>query len=71
MIRERIVKINDMISKIKNKEILKQIFYIVQSELQSTDECKYSHNDNGIFFDLKLLSDKTLEKLEYFLKGSS
>ena len=59
-----------MISRIKNKEILKQIFYIVQDELQSSDNCKYSYNDNGIFFDLKLLSDDTLEKLELFMKGS-
>ena len=71
MIRDRIIKINDMISKIKNKEILKQIFYIVQTELNNENECKYSHNDNGIFFDLILLSDETLEKLELFVKGTT
>ena len=71
MIRERILKINDMISKIKNKEILKEIFYIVQTELHNDNECKYTHNDNGIFFDLILLSDETLEKLELFVKGTT
>lgn len=68
MIRDRIIKINNMISKIKDKQILKEIFYIVQPELQSSGECKYSHNDNGIFFDLKLLSDITLEKIEELVK---
>ena len=57
-----------MISKIKDKQILKEIFYIVQPELESSGECKYSHNDNGIFFDLKLLSDNTLEKIEEIAK---
>ena len=69
MDRDRIIKIKDMITKIKDKQIFKEIFYIAQNDLQSTDgECKYSHNDNGIFFDLKLLSETTLLKIEELLK---
>lgn len=69
MDRDRIIKIKDMMIKIKDKQIFKEIFYIAQNDLQSTDgECKYSHNDNGIFFDLKLLSEETLLKIEDLLK---
>ena len=69
MDRDRMIKIKDMIGKIKDKEILKEVFYIAQTELQSIDgNCKYSHNDNGIFFDLKVLSEPTLLKIEELLK---
>ena len=34
MERERILKINDLIKKIKDKNILKEIFYLAQNELQ-------------------------------------
>ncbi len=72
MDRERIIKIKDMIGKIKDKQVFKEIFYLAQIELQSTNdgECKYSHNDNGIFFDLKLLSETTLFKIEELLKNN-
>ena len=68
MIRDRIIKINDMIRKIKDKQLLKDVFNIALPDLQSNGENKYSVNDNGIFFDLKLLSDITLEKIEELLK---
>jgi hypothetical protein len=71
MNRERIIKIKDMISKIKDKQVLKEIFYISQNDLASDDgNCKYSHNHNGIFFDLKLLSEPTLLKIEELLKNN-
>jgi len=69
MDRDRIIKIKDMMSKIKDKEIFKEIFYVAQHELASEDgNCKYSHNQNGIFFDLKLLSEPILLKIEDILK---
>ena len=68
MIRDRIIKINDMIRKIKDKQLLKEVFNIALPDLQSNGDNKYSVNDNGIFFDLKLLSDNTLEKIEELLK---
>lgn len=68
MIRDKIIKINDMIKKIKDKQLLRDIFHISLPDLQSNGENKYSVNDNGIFFDLKLLSDTTLEKIEDLLK---
>ena len=71
MDRDRIIKIKDMITKIKDKQIFKEIFYIAQQDLSSDDgNCKYSHNHNGIFFDLKLLSEPTLLKIEELLKTS-
>lgn len=70
MSRDRIIKIKDMLEKIKDKAIFKEIFYIVQPELNSSGECKYSHNNNGIFFDLKLLSDNILLQIEKLLKKS-
>ena len=69
MDRDRMLKLNDMINKIKDKNILKEIFFIAQNELESSGECKYSHNNNGIFFDLKLLSEETLEKIEHLIKS--
>lgn len=71
MDRDRIIKIKDNIGKLKDKQIFKEIFYIAQIDLSSADgNCKYSHNDNGIFFDLKLLSEQTLLKIEELLKNS-
>ena len=71
MDRDRIIKIKDMIGKMKDKQIFKEVFYIAQQDLSSEDgNCKYSHNHNGIFFDLKLLSESTLIKIEELLKQS-
>lgn len=70
MIRDRIIKINDMIKKIKDTQVLKYIFKLALPDLQLSGENKYSANDNGIFFDLKLLSDTTLEKIEDILKNN-
>ena len=71
MIRDRIIKINDMIRKIKDKQLLKKVFNIALPDLQLNGDNKYSVNDNGIFFDLKLLSDITLEKIEELLKQNT
>ncbi len=69
MDRDRIIKIKDNIGKLKDKQIFKEIFYLAQQDLSSEDgNCKYSHNHNGIFFDLKLLSEQTLIKIEELLK---
>uniref|UniRef100_A0A6C0HWQ7 NET domain-containing protein n=1 Tax=viral metagenome TaxID=1070528 RepID=A0A6C0HWQ7_9ZZZZ len=71
MERDRIIKIKDMIAKIKDKQLFKDIFYISQNDLASEDgNCKYSHNHNGIFFDLKLLTEPTLLKIEELLKNN-
>ncbi len=68
MERERIIKIKDLIGNIKDKQTLKEIFNISQVDLVEDGNSKYSHNDNGIFFDLKLLSYDTLVKIETLLK---
>ena len=67
MIYEKKLKINNMISKLKDKNILKEIFTLVQSELNINGECRYTCNNNGIFFDLNLLSDKVLLNIENIL----
>jgi len=67
MIYERKKKINNMINKIKDKNILKEIFNLAQSELNKNGECRYTCNNNGIFFDLNLLSDEILLKIETLL----
>ncbi len=70
MNRDKIVKINEMISKVKDKNTLKEIFNLARVELQSYGECKYSYNNNGIFFDLLNLSENTLLKIEELIKST-
>ena len=70
MNRDKIVKINEMISKVKDKNTLKEIFNLARVELQSSGECKYSYNNNGIFFDLLNLSETTLLKIEELIKST-
>ena len=61
-------KINNRINKIKDKSIFQKIFDISKSELYTdTGKKKFSHNNNGIFFDLNLLSDDVLYKIENIL----
>ena len=67
MIYEKKVKINNMINNVKDKNVLKEIFFAVESELTSNGECKYTFNNNGIFFDLNILSDETLLRIEKIL----
>ncbi len=66
MNRERIQKINDLIKKIKDKDVLKEIFFLVRSD----SNANYSHNNNGIFFDLTILIPTTLEKIEELVKNN-
>lgn len=68
---EKKIKLNNMISRIKNKQLLKDLFLLVHAELNNTGECKYTHNNNGIFFDLNILTDETLFKIEDLLTNST
>jgi len=68
---EKKIKINNMINKVKDKEIFKKIFFLVHNELYTENDCKYTHNNNGIFFDLNLLSDETLLKIEETILDSN
>ena len=68
---EKKIKINNMINKVKDKEIFKKIFVLVHNELYTENDCKYTHNNNGIFFDLNLLSDETLLKIEDIILDSN
>ena len=67
MLYEKKIKINNKINKIKDKEILKKIFLLVHEELKNTGDNKYTHNNNGIYFDLNNLTDDTLLQIEAIL----
>lgn len=71
MIYEKKVKINNMINNVKDKNILKEIFYAVRDELTSDGTCKYTYNNNGIFFDLNILSDAVLIEIEKILNNNN
>ena len=58
------IKLNDKITQIDNKDILKQIFNIAKSDLIKNGKKKYSQNSNGIYFDLLLISDENLLKIK-------
>ena len=70
MIYENKIKLRDTINKIKDKAILKEIFLLVHNELTSSGDNKYSYNNNGIFFDLNILSDQLLYKVEEIINVS-
>jgi hypothetical protein len=61
------VKLNDKINKIKDKNILLEIFKISKNDLIKDGKNKYSQNENGIYFNLLLLSDETLYKIDKIL----
>ena len=58
-------KLNMKIKKVTDKDILNQIFSIASEDLYTdTGEKKFSHNNNGIFFDINNLSDEILKKID-------
>ena len=71
MFYEKKIKINNMISKVKDKDVLKNIFLLVHEELKNTGDNKYTHNNNGIYFDLNNLKDDTILKIEAILLESN
>ena len=72
MLYEKKIKINNMINKIKDKDILKKIFLLVHKEFNNdaTHNDKYTHNNNGIYFDLNNLKEETLLQIEAILLDS-
>lgn len=58
------IKLNEKISLIENKDILKKIFEIAKDDLIKNGKKKYSHNSSGIYFDLLLISDDNLLKIK-------
>ena len=53
-------KLNDNIKRIKNKKTLVSIFKIVNSDIGSN----YSENKSGIYFNMNLLKDSTIEDIK-------
>lgn len=56
-------KIADKFNKIKDKEILFNIYKIIKKDLKN----KISKNNNGVFFDMNKLSDDCVEKISEIL----
>lgn len=63
------IKLNEKISLIDNKEILKEIFEIAKCDLIIEGKKKYSKNNNGIYFDLLLISDDNLIKIKELINS--
>lgn len=57
------LEINDKIKKIQNKQIFEEIFNIVKNYIKAS----MTVNNNGIFFDLNVLPNKILKKLDEYL----
>jgi hypothetical protein len=56
-------KLMSKINKINNKNIFKKIFKIVKSDIGET----FSSNSNGVFFNLNILKDDSIEKIFYLV----
>ena len=65
---EHIKKINEKIKKIKDTNVFYKIFNIVKDDLYISDgKYRFTENNNGIFFNLRLISEEKLIELENFL----
>ena len=58
------VSINDKIKLIRENNILNKIFELCLPELIINGKHKYTQNNNGIYFNMKYLSDNILIQLE-------
>ena len=58
-------KINDKIEKIKDKDILFEIYNTVKNEISDTKNITI--NNNGVYFDLNKLSNELILKIENIL----
>ena len=52
-------KLLDKLDKIKNKEFIKNVFKIVNKDVGDN----YSENKSGIFFNMNILSDSSIEEI--------
>ena len=64
------IKLNEKISLIENKEVLRKILDIVKNDLIINGKNKYSQNSSGIYFDLLLISDDNLLKIIELINNS-
>lgn len=59
------LKLNDKIKRITDNTIYHKIYNIIKKELyEDNGKKKYSYNNNGIFFDMNILSDKSLLEID-------
>jgi len=57
-------KINEKINNIKDTQTYYKIFNIIKDELYIDNKKKFTQNNNGIFFDLNILSDVCLKQID-------
>jgi hypothetical protein len=62
MINRKLIR--DKLKKLINKQILINIYYVLKSD----DNFIYTSNNNGLFFDINLLDNNTIEKIDIILK---
>jgi len=70
MFYEQKIKLNNMINKIKDKNTLIEIFKVVSIDIYNNGEPKYTYNNNGIYFDLNILSNTTLYAIENIVNNT-
>lgn len=58
-------KLLDKLDKIKNKEFIKNVFKIVNKDVGDN----YSENKSGIFFNMNILSDSSIEEINSLLNS--
>jgi len=61
-------KINMKLKKITNRDTFQKIFNIASNDLyHDNGDKKFSENNNGIFFNINCLSEKTLLEIDEFI----
>tara|TARA_B100001093_G_C26688663_1_gene953815 strand:- start:775 stop:1152 length:378 start_codon:yes stop_codon:yes gene_type:complete len=58
-------KLLDKLDKIKNKDFIKTVFKIVNKDIGDN----YSENKSGIFFNMNILSDSSIEEINSLLNS--
>mgnify|MGYP003648094986 CR=1 FL=1 len=56
-------QLNDRIKSVEDKQILNQIFEFAKHDLVINDKIRFTINSSGVFFDMLLLSDDTIDKI--------
>jgi hypothetical protein len=63
--------INEKIKKINNNKLYYKIFDLIKDELYDNNKKKFTSNNNGIFFDINILKDDTLEQINSILDNNN
>ena len=61
------IKLNQKIKQIKDSEILNNIYYIIKNDIPD----KITQNENGVYFDLNIVSQNCLKEIEKVLDDNN